>query len=171
MARKREIVTVAEKGRDEGKSFLLVEMPPRKGEKWATRALLALGRAGGAEMDPALKEELQGAGMAGIAAVGVRALAALDFHDAEPLLDEMMECVSFVPDRTKIDQMTQEPISRGLIEDDIEEISTLLFLRSKIVELHVGFSIAAFLSRLGAAAKARWTSQNIPTSPESSDAS
>lgn len=169
MARKREIVTVSEEGRDKGKSFLLVEMDPRKGEKWATRALLALGRAGGADSDPALKANLQSAGMAGIAAVGIQALTKIDYYDAEPLLDEMMECVSFVPDVSRLDQSTREPITRGLIDDDIEEISTLLFLRNKIVELHTGFSFAAFLSRIGAVAKAQWNSSTTPTSPPSSE--
>lgn len=166
MARKTKLVTIAAENRDRGKTFLLTEMSPVKAEKWATRALIAIARSGSAEMPPGFKEELEGAGFAGIAALGARALTTIAFDEAEPLLDEMMACVAVVPDKTKLDQMTQLPIVRPMMaEDDIEEVSTILMLRSEVIELHMGFSPAAFLSAIGAAAKAGLSSPNIPTSP------
>jgi hypothetical protein len=166
MARAEKLVTIKVEGRDTGKTYLITEMPPRVGEKWAARALFALGKAGHGEMPEGYREELERAGMAGIAAIGVRALTSMDFADAEPLLDEMLTCVTFVPDPGKIDQTTMKPIARTLIESDIEEISTILTLRSEVLEVHTGFSIAAFLSRIGAAAKAQSSFSTIPTSPE-----
>lgn len=171
MARKTQIVTCPLEGRDKGKTYFILEMPPRQAEKWATRALLALGRAGGVDMPDDMKEQLASVGMAGIAALGIRAFTSIDFDDAEPLLDEMLECVTFVADLTKVDQMTGHPIRRALIEDDIEEVATLPWLRSEVITLHTGFSIAAFLSRLGNAAKGKWLSPDTPTSPPLSEPS
>lgn len=171
MARAEKLVTVDTENRDKGKTFLITEMPPRQGEKWAARALFAIGRAGQADMPDDLRDDLQRAGMAGIAAIGLRALTAVRFEDAEPLLDEMLQCVTFVPDPAKLDQVSLKPIARGLIESDIEEISTILFLRSEVLEVHTGFSFAAFLSTLGEAAKERLNSPIIPTSAASSEKS
>jgi hypothetical protein len=173
VARKTKLVSIAAENRDRGKTFLLTEMSPIKAEKWATRALIAIARSGSAEMPPGFKEELEGAGFAGIAALGARALTTIDYAEAEPLLDEMMTCAAFVPDTTKLDQMTQLPIVRPMIADDIEEVSTILLLRSEVIDLHMGFSPAAFLSAIGAAAKAGMKSSlpATPTSPALSEPS
>lgn len=173
MARKTKIVTIDAEGRDRGKSYLITEMPPRQSEKWATRALLAIGRGARAETSPDMRDELQRSGMAGIAALGIQALTSIAFDDAEPLMDEMLECVTFVPDKTKIDQMSAAtpplPITRALIEEDIEEVSTLSLLRSEVLEVHLGFSIAGLLSKYGAMAKQKITSSlSTPTSPSQS---
>ena len=154
MARKTKLVPITTENRDKGKTFLLTEMSPIKAEKWATRALIAIARSGTAEMPPGFKEELADAGFAGIAALGARALTTIAFDEAEPLLDEMMQCVAIVPDTARVDQMTMLPVVRPMIESDIEEVSTILLLRSEVIELHMGFSPAAFLSTIGAAAKA-----------------
>jgi len=169
MARRVEIFTVSAEGRDKGKSFLLTEMPPRQAEKWATRALLAFARSGKNDMPDEFKEDMQRTGMAGIAAIGLRAITTIDFNDAEPLLDEMMTCVTFIPDMSKIDQMSRQPIVRPMIEDDIEEVATILQLRSEVIELHLGFSIAAILSQVGAAAKTALFSSDTSTSPKASE--
>lgn len=131
MARKTKIVTVTADGRDRGKQFLITEMPASQAEKWAFRAFFALGRAG-----IQVPDEMAGLGMAAIAVVGIRALAMLRFEDAEPLMDEMMNCVQAMPDPAR------PQIVRPLIEDDVEEPATRLFLRSEVLELHTGFSIA-----------------------------
>jgi len=168
MARAHKIVTVDAENRDRGKAFFLLEMPPRRGEKWAARAMLALGRASNAEIGEDFREALADAGMAGLATLSLRAFTALAWADAEPLLDEMLECVSVIPDVSRIDQTTRLPLTRPLQDADIEEVTTLLTLRSEILELHLGFSVASFLSRLGAAAKAKLNSSGTPTSPQSS---
>jgi hypothetical protein len=141
MARKTE-TWVATDGRDAGKRFVITEMPAVKAEKWAARALFAIGRSG-VEMP----DDLASAGMAAIAFMGLRAITSLSFDDAEPLLDEMMRCVTIQPDPAVT-------YTRPTIEEDFEEVSTILTLRDRVVQLHVGFSIAAELGKLGAAAKA-----------------
>lgn len=165
MARRTKVVTIDAEGRDRGKSFLITEMAPRKAEKWAARVLFAIAKGGGDDREA---EEVAASGMAGLAAVGLRSLTRVDFPDAEPLLDEMLECVAFVPDKTRLDQTTGQPYFRAMIEDDVEEVSTLLALRSEVIEIHLGFSPAAFLSTLGAAAKAKLNSFDTPTSPNPS---
>jgi hypothetical protein len=140
MPRKTEVVVIPLDGRDKGKAFQVTEMGAVQGERWATRALLALGRSG-----IEVPDELRGAGMAGIAIYGVRALARVAYEDAKPLLDEMLRCVKFVPDPRHPTFARDLVITEEGEGDDVEEISTLLYLRSKVFELHTGFSLAEFL--------------------------
>ncbi len=132
MARKTALVVIEAQGRDHGKQFALREMPASQAEKWAMRALLALARAG---ID--LPDDPAEAGLPEIARIGLSALGAMAFADAEPLMDEMMACVRAVPDPAR------PAILRPLIEDDIEEVATRLHLRREVFQLHVGFSIPA----------------------------
>lgn len=124
--RKSEVVTITEEGRDKGKQFLIEEMPASQAESWALRAILALMRSG---VD--IPDDYQNLGMAGIAAIGVKALAGLSWELSEPLLVEMWGCV----------KSQQKAGVRPLIEEDIEEPGTRFFLRGKILELHTGFSL------------------------------
>ena len=132
MARKVEYITIDQEGRDQGKTFKITEMPALKAEKWATRAFLALAASG---LD--LPTDVN-AGMAGIAALGLDVFRNLDFEKAEPLLDEMIECVQFQPS-------AQAPARELLLgnEGDIEEVGTLLTLRMAVFKLHVNFSTPA----------------------------
>ncbi|EBP8102013.1 hypothetical protein AOS06_03795 [Salmonella enterica] len=104
MARKEKFITIDGQGRDNGKVFHLTEMSASHAEWWAMRAIMAMGR-GGVELP----------------------------EEARPLLDEMMECIQFVPDPKN------RGIRRPLIEDDIEEITTRLNLRAEVFRLHVDF--------------------------------
>ncbi|TIS32645.1 MAG: hypothetical protein E5X11_23770, partial [Mesorhizobium sp.] len=126
--RKEIDVTIADDGRDQGKTFHIREMPATRAEKWAMRALLAVARSG-----VELPDDFAGMGMQGIAIVGIRAITKIAFEDAEPLLDEMMECVTIKPDPRN------PAIQRPLIEGDVEEIATLIQLRQEVINLHVGF--------------------------------
>jgi hypothetical protein len=162
MARKTQIVTIpgvrsdARGERDNGKTFLLTEFDAVRTEKWGQRALLAAANSG-IDIPP----EVIRMGMGAVVAAGFRALLTMSFAEAEPLLDEMLQCVTFVPDRSRMD------VVRALDNEDIEEVMTLLTLRKEVIELHTGFSIAAFLSKLGTAATG--TTPDIsptPTSPE-----
>jgi len=121
--------------RDAGKVFRIREMPAMQAEKWAMRALMAIARSG-ADIGAAV-----GGGMQELAGAGLQALMSLRFEDAEPLLDEMMECVSIRPDPRN------PQIDRPLTPDDIEEVSTMLALRSEVLHLHTGFSVAGAGSR------------------------
>lgn len=168
MARKFKTVTITAEGRDKGKSFLIVEMSAYDAERWATRALLALSRAGAEVPDDALS-----AGSLGLVLVGLDALRKLPYEEAEPLLEEMLGCVHFVPDAVKTDPMSGRPATRALMrpdalnDGDIEEVTTLLQLREEAVSLHLGFSLVAVLQ--GMAATLNSSRQNMSTSPAPSE--
>ena len=155
--RKTTTVTIAEDGRDRGKAFLLTEMPASRAEKWATRALLMLSRSG---ID--FPAELLGSGMAGIAVYGLRALPLLDFNEAEPLLDEMWDCLQIIPDPS------HPNVTRPLLEDDIEEIATRIKLRTEIFNLHVSFSQPAAALNTTSETTGQADSGNMRTSPAQS---
>jgi hypothetical protein len=152
--RKELDITISDEGRDQGKVFHLREFPASKAEKWAMQALMLAARSGVDLPDnigPAM-------GMQGIAMLGIQAIMKVNFLEAEPLLNEMMACVSIKPD-------PQRPeIVRGLVEDDIEEIATRVMLRSEVIKLHVNFSGAANPSKSTSETLAPAFS-NTPTSP------
>lgn len=75
-----------------------------------------------------------------LAAIGIRALFGLRFDEAGPLLDELMGCVKAIPDPARPN------VIRPLVADDIEEVATLIQIKSEVFELHTGFSPAAILS-------------------------
>jgi hypothetical protein len=152
MARKVENVTIAKEGRDLGKVFQLTEMSAVAAEKWAARALSAVGRS-----NLNVPDDVSSMGMAAIAMIGIQALASVQFADAEPLMDEMMGCVQIAP---------SAGIVRPLFEGDIEEVATLATLRGALIELHTGFSIAGTLSKLRGAAAKPSSELTTPTSPE-----
>jgi hypothetical protein len=137
MARKTIDITITAEGRDNGKLFRLTEMSAAAAERWAMRALAAIGQSG-AE----IPEDITAAGFAGIVALGIRAFTGIPWELAEPLLAEMMTCVAIVPDPSR------PQVVRPLFgDDDIEEIATRLRLRDEVLNLHAGFSIGAYLSR------------------------
>ncbi len=138
MARTTENYTVTDDNRDRGKVFVLTELPASKAEAWAMRAILAL-MAGGVE----LPENFERLGMAGMAEVGIKALSGLKWEVAEPLLNEMWECVQIMPDPTK------PHVVRPLIEQDIEEIATRIKLRAQVWKLHTDFLKAVAPSMSG----------------------
>ena len=134
--RKTKIVTIEAENRDKGKTFLLTEMSAAQAEKWAARAFLALAKSG-AELPAGAAD----AGLAGVATAGLAALSGLDWELAEPLLDEMFRCIQIQPDPIKHPRFT-----RALTEEDTEEVMTRITLRKELLELHLGFSLAAKLS-------------------------
>jgi len=154
MARNVKTLTITAAGRDRGKVFVLTEMSAMAAEKWAARAVLALARSG---VD--VPANLDDMGMMGVAILGVRAFAGAEYEDVAPLLDEMMLCVTYKPDPT-------QPLTRALIDDDVEEIATLLELRREVMELHVNFSDVAgwWKSRRAAADPESPASSDTPTS-------
>jgi hypothetical protein len=156
--RRTKIFTVVSEdpeNRDKGKNFLLTEMSAVQAEKWAARALLALLKSG-----IELPENAASAGLAGVAAVGIKAFGSIPWELAEPLLDEMMSCVRFIPPAKNVEPM-------ALLPDMIEEVTTLLSIRKELLELHLGFSLAAKLSNLRTlvATKTGTDSSDTQTSP------
>ncbi|MGJ4855506.1 hypothetical protein ACN6KF_001452 [Labrys sp. La1] len=127
--RKTSDVTITEDGRDQGKTFQIREMSALKAERWAMRALIAVGKSG---VD--LPEGFASGGMRSLAIVGVQAIMRMDFADAEPLLDEMLDCIAVKPDPKR-----PEVVRPLMVDEDIEEVSTLLRLRQEVLELHTSF--------------------------------
>lgn len=120
------MVTIKNKGRDNGKVFQITEMPIIKADRWATRAMLALISSGVdiGEVNPS-------DGMVAIASVAVKALAGVPEETALSLLDELMDCVRIVP---------TGGVARDIVIDsDISEISTLFTLRKEVIALHTDF--------------------------------
>lgn len=126
-------------GRDQGKALLITEMPAAKAEKWAMRMFLALKGS-----DSQIPLDLKDLGMVGVAIVGFNVIlrANVKFEELEPLLDEMLTCVQAIPDHNNANH------TRPLLPGEIEEVKTLGWLRSEILELHTGFSVADSLSTL-----------------------
>ena len=151
MARHTKIVTISAEGRDQGKGFLLTELPAMQAEKWATRALLALA-ASGVELPDGFNPRTASA--AQIVGIGLEAFGKAKWELMEPLLDEMMECVRYVPKPSNPDVVL--PLATN--EDAIEEVSTILKLRQELLELHLGFSFADRVKSSALAANAQDTS-------------
>lgn len=154
MARKTEEVVIEAEGRDKGKVFLLTEMSATRAEEWGSRFLLSMTRAGVDVPDDFLDR-----GMAGVAMLALRAVGGLTWGDSKPLLDEMFTCVKIIPDPTR------KSVVRELIEDDIEEVSTRIHLRERIITLHTGFSIADAISKYRQAPATDGIMQTTSTSP------
>lgn len=151
--RKELDITITEEGRDQGKVFHIREMSASQAEKWAMRALLAVGRSG---ME--MPEGFVAGGMRNIALIGIQSILRMNFEEAEPLLDEMMTCVSIKPSVTVI---------RALIEDDIEEVATRIRLRQEVLQLHTGFSVGDIPSEQ-TPPNPKSPSSNTQTSPQPS---
>ena len=156
MARKVETVVITDENRDINKVFVITEMPASRAERWAMRALFLAARSG---IDIGDVGET-GAGMAGIAALGIQALlGGINFAEAEPLFDEMFSCIQIKPD-----PRNRPDVVRDLIEDDIEEIATRLKLRVEVVRLHLGFFAAGAPSTSTSSSPTPVASPNAPMS-------
>lgn len=146
--RKTAIAKVpAEPGnRDAGKHYLITEWPAETAEKWALRAFLAYNRGGGElELD-----KVAGMGMDGIFALGVQTFlrGQMKAEEIIPILDDLLQCVKLIRDPTKRSP-DGSPIATPIVSpDDISEVRTRLWLRSEVLKLHTGFSLADALFAL-----------------------
>jgi hypothetical protein len=153
MSRKTAIVTVPSwGGRDDGRTFLITEKSALQIEKWSWRMFIAV-KGTSAHVDEAIAR----LGAIGVAIRGLNSFLAADvkFSDIDPLLDELLTCVQMIRDPRRPDVTT--PL---IIDTDIEEPRTLLWLRSEVLSLHLGFSVADALSAL-----LTWLNQNSQDSP------
>lgn len=148
MARKTKIVTI-ETGRDEGKSFLITEMPLTRADKWANTALLAMLR-GGVDVgsvdfsliadtlrnknkeDDAPKVDPMG-GMLELARISIAGLGNVTEVVGQELLDQLIDdCVQVSSGSNVIRAMLS-------IDDEIEDLKTLWTLRKESFLLHIDF--------------------------------
>jgi len=142
MARKTKTVVI-ESGRDNGKSFLVTEMPVTKADKWANTALLAMMRGGvdvgGVNFDligntlmpsDAPKIDVSG-GMLELARISIAGLGNVTETVGQSLLDQLIEdCVQVVPTGGAARPMLS-------IDDEIEDLKTLWTLRKEAFILHI----------------------------------
>lgn len=144
MARKTKTVVI-ESGRDNGKSFLVTEMPVTKADKWANTALLAMMRGGvdvgGVNFDligntlmpsDAPKIDVSG-GMLELARISIAGLGNVTETVGQSLLDQLIDdCVQVVPTGGAARPMLS-------IDDEIEDLKTLWTLRKEAFILHIDF--------------------------------
>lgn len=146
-------------GRDAGKNFLITEMPAEKAEKWAIRMFLALK---GTSAESQIPLEVRSLGIVGVAIVTINRFlqANVKFEDLEPLLDEMFTCVQAVPEPNNL------ATARPPLPGEIQEVATRGFLRSEILELHTGFSMAGAFQKLISEIMISANSLTTSTSPQ-----
>ena len=87
MSRRTATIKIADDNRDQGKVYLLTEMPASRGEMWAARAFFAMAKEG-----IEVPEELRDSGMAGLATFGLNLIAKLPFEVAKPLIASTYFC-------------------------------------------------------------------------------
>lgn len=127
MALKELDVTINE-GRDAGKTYHLKEWPAMRTEHWVMRAVFGLGRAG-VEIPPEILSLGAGPTAYAIASQAIKMPSRLGIR----LADELMECVT----------IAEPKVTRGLVENDIEDFSTRLFLKGQVLKLMFGFFLPA----------------------------
>jgi hypothetical protein len=127
VARKDIDVVIQTDGRDKGKTFRVLEMSAWDAERWATRAFFAAMNAG-VEID----ERVARSGMAGIAAAGLGAFGKVPYEKMQPLLDELLTCVTIRFGTGELDH-------RRMMLEDVEEPGTILQLRAEALNLHINF--------------------------------
>lgn len=146
--RKIEDVTVPQTfSRDAGKVFRITEWSAKKADDWSVRVVLAYNRGGG---DLPLINAIAGRGMEAVAYVGIQTFLRGNIKPEEviPILDELLECVQIVRSLKAIDQVTGLPLATQIVsDDDIEEVKTRWWLRSEVLRIHTGFSLAEVLSK------------------------
>ena len=144
--------------RDNDKRFVINEMPSHQAEKWAHKACKAYLTAGGKLPDETYLT------MASVASMNLLEVLPVLYASADDeLLDELMDCVLFDPEKSP-----PRPIVKGGY-GDIEEIITWTTLRLEVLALHVGFSLADMLMTMGLSASQHKAAKDSiqPMSPTS----
>lgn len=148
MGRRIKRVTITAEGRDRGKVFELQEMPAAQAEWWFYRAVLAC-----ANSTIELPQVEPEAGAAAfeitwrhVLAMGLHSFRGIKPSDVKPLLDEMAPLIRFKPPGPE--SVPLQEIFPGE-NSQIEEVTTWSALRYELIQLHVGFSLAAVQSTTG----------------------
>lgn len=127
MSLKSKTITI-EKGRDEGRTYLITEMPISKADNWAMRALFAIAN-GGVDLESVNPNM----GMLGMANVAIKALAGIDPKVGIPLLDELLECVQVVSSGGNARAL--------LLDSDVKDLTTMFTLRKEALAIHLDFLV------------------------------
>lgn len=142
----RQYIDVEAKGgRDAGKVYRITEMSAEAGEWFAYRVIGALVDADKDRKLASLWDMFgKGGNLEVLSQAGIGTIMSLlmqaDQSRIKPLLDEMKGCW----------QMKCEgDFMRNLTAEDIEEVSTIMMLRMKTLELHINFFMAGVQSLMG----------------------
>ena|ERR1700722_18158261 len=127
MGIKSTTVTITE-GRDKGKQFRITEWPCIQSENWILRAVFGLGKAG-VEIPPEILQLGAAPTVYAIASQASRIPSRLGIR----LAQELMGCV----------QIVEKSIVRSLVDNDIEDVTTRLRLKSEVLKLIFGFFVPA----------------------------
>lgn len=121
--RKTVTISIGE-GRDAGKLFKITEWPAVQTERWILRAVFGLGKAG-----VEVPVEVLQLGAAPTAYFIATQAIKLPSRLGLRLAGELMECV----------QRVEEKVTRSLVDNDTEELSTRLQLKGEVLKLTFGF--------------------------------
>lgn len=124
MTRRTEVVHITADNRDKGRTYIITEMDAFEGEDLGVKILLALTACGVEIPDTST-------GMAGLAAVGIAAMAKLPYSTVKPILDDMLTHVVY--------QHAPKHPPMKLDNVNVSETSTLLEIRKAFIRLHLGF--------------------------------
>jgi hypothetical protein len=144
----KTMIVRASHGRDGAakKLYQITEWPAARAEEWGIRALMAYNRGGGRMP----VEQAFDRGMEGIVYLGIDTFlrGQMRAEEVQPILNELLECVKIVRDPAARGP-DNKPIATDIVADsDIQEVATRMWLRSEVLFLHTGFSMADALSDL-----------------------
>lgn len=122
MARKEVEITIKD-GRDAGKVFKITEMGAVQSDRWATKVVALLGKAGA---DISVLGSLSFQDL-------VILLSKAPAEEVQPLYDELLACASFVQDGNLV------PLKGSIVDSIVEEWTTLNELRLEALKLTLGF--------------------------------
>ena len=124
-----KIITI-DSGRDKGKTFVAQEMPATRLEKWSARALLALFNG---NMPADIAEQTRGSNAAALAQSVISGLSGVSWELVEPLYDELLTCVSRIPDPAN--PGARVPLNPANADAHVRDAVTLLRLRVAVLEV------------------------------------
>ena len=127
------VSNVPDSNRDKGKLFIVTEMSAAEGEYWSTDFIHAVAQSG-----IVLPEDFSKLTVAGAAALGLKALGGLPRTSLDSLIARMMACVEYVPDQAR-PEYRRGGKGQPMLDDDIEEVSTLLKLKAVVFGLMTNF--------------------------------
>lgn len=133
--RKSSTITIDDRGKN--LTFRIEEMPATRLEKWIVKALLLLSRARGTGDGKEVSLE-EAAGV--LLQDGVKALSKIDYDEAAPLLEEMLQCC------TRIDGGVAQKCTSDTVDGYIEDVQTLFKLKMEALKLNFSFFTASLSS-------------------------
>lgn len=126
--------TIKDNNRDFGKAFIITEMSAVQGEELAEEVFRIMSRYNFYSIPP----EVMTMGTAGLATVGLAAIANADRDEARAISQRLLSTV-----KIRIEHEGKS-LERALdAETDIEEVSTLRFLKDEVFRLNFDFLTTA----------------------------